>query len=226
MNSTDQFETIVRQYYEPLYRFARSLTRAEFDAEDLTQQTFFIWATKGHQLRDVSKVKTWLFTTLHRTFLAKCRTQMPVAHVESAEVREHLATLSVEISEQLDYSQVLPALAQVDAIYQTAMTLYYLRGRSYRDIAAELSIPMGTVKSRIARGLAQLKEILLMAGYRDSSLNRDEIFTIASTVPTAPLPEREIHARCCRELAEAELKAWREEWGFSPVSIEQQLGAA
>src|SRR3989442_3704667 len=60
---SDDFEQIVCQHYEPLYRFALSLTHAEADACDLTQQTFYIWATKGHQLRDRSKIKSWLFTT-------------------------------------------------------------------------------------------------------------------------------------------------------------------
>src|SRR5207342_1124080 len=69
MNSTDQFEMIVGEHYEPLFRFALSLTRSESDARDLTQQTFYVWATKGHQLREISKVKAWLFTTLHRVFL-------------------------------------------------------------------------------------------------------------------------------------------------------------
>ena len=63
------FEDLVACHYGPLYQFAFSLTRDEADACDLTQQTFCIWAAKGHQLRDVSKVKTWLFTTLHREFL-------------------------------------------------------------------------------------------------------------------------------------------------------------
>src|SRR6266536_2870886 len=58
------FERVVAQYYEPLYQFAFSLTRSEAEACDLTQQTFYVWATKGHQLREVAKVKTWLFTTL------------------------------------------------------------------------------------------------------------------------------------------------------------------
>ena len=42
------FEGIVTRYYESLYQFAYSLTRAEADACDLTQQTFYVWATKGH----------------------------------------------------------------------------------------------------------------------------------------------------------------------------------
>lgn len=57
------FQTLVDQFYGPLYRFAMSLTRAEADAADLVQETFLTWATKGHQLQDLSKVKSWLFTT-------------------------------------------------------------------------------------------------------------------------------------------------------------------
>jgi RNA polymerase sigma-70 factor (ECF subfamily) len=75
MASSLDFESVVAEYYEPLYQFAFSLTRSEADACDLTQQTFYVWATKGHQLRDESKVKTWLFTTLHRAFLENRRKQ-------------------------------------------------------------------------------------------------------------------------------------------------------
>ena len=60
------FQEIVDDYYEKLYRFALGISWKGEDAADLTQQTFFIWANKGHQLRDKAKVKSWLFTTLHR----------------------------------------------------------------------------------------------------------------------------------------------------------------
>src|SRR5471030_1697058 len=82
-----EFENLVADYYEPLYQFAFSLTREAAGACDLVQQTFCIWGAKGHQLRDLTKVKTWLFTTLHREFLGGCRrqTRFPHLELESAE---------------------------------------------------------------------------------------------------------------------------------------------
>ena len=58
MTAQQEFELLVSQYYSTLYQFAFSLARNEDDACDLTQQTYYTWARKGHQLRDRSKVKT------------------------------------------------------------------------------------------------------------------------------------------------------------------------
>jgi len=161
VNSTDQFEAIVSEHYESLYRFALSLTRAESDACDLTQHTFYVWATKGHQVRDLAKTKTWLFTTLYRAFLASKRRQHRFPHSElEDDVAENLQADSPEPSAQADVCQVLPALAKVDKSFQAAVALYYLDDCSYKEIAAILEVPVGTVKSRIARGITQLRKIL------------------------------------------------------------------
>jgi RNA polymerase sigma-70 factor, ECF subfamily len=161
MNSADQFEALVSEHYEPLFRFAMSLARAESDAQDLTQHTFQVWATKGHQLRDFSKVKTWLYTTLHRAFLQLRRRQSRFPQPDAEDFIEQLPDVSPVLPDQADSLQVLPALAQVDEIYQAAVALYYLEDYAYKDIAFILDVPVGTVKSRIARGIAQLREILL-----------------------------------------------------------------
>src|SRR5512137_1468387 len=63
------FEQIVSAHYESLYRFALSLARNEADAADLTQEVFRRLWEKVAQVRDASKVKTWLFTTLYREFV-------------------------------------------------------------------------------------------------------------------------------------------------------------
>jgi RNA polymerase sigma-70 factor, ECF subfamily len=174
MNSAEQFEAIVSEHYEPLYRFAMSLTRAESDARDLTQHTFEIWARKGHQLRDITKVKTWLYTTLHRAFLQARRTQGRFPHQDLEEVIEQLPDVSPVLSDRVDSLQVLPSLAKVDQAYQAAVALFYLEDYAYKDIAVILDVPVGTIKSRIARGIAQLRELLLSDESRASTpLNAD-----------------------------------------------------
>ena len=159
MKSADPFEIIVREHYEPLFRFAMALTRVEADALDLTQQTFYVWATKGHQLRDISKVKTWLFTALKRAFLTGQKRCIRFPHHNLEDVSQDLPAISPELIDQADCSQVLPALAKVDEVYQAPVALYYLEDHSYKDIAVVLGVPIGTVKSRIARGIAQLREL-------------------------------------------------------------------
>jgi RNA polymerase sigma-70 factor, ECF subfamily len=174
MNSTEQFEAIVNEHYKPLYRFALSLTRAAPDACDLTQHTFQVWALKGHQLRDLTKVKTWLYTTLHRAFLQTRRRQSRFPHQDFEEVVEQLPAVSPVLSDQVDSLQVLPALAKVDEIYQAAVALFHLEDYAYKDIAVILDVPVGTVKSRIARGIAQLREIMFSDESRASApLNAD-----------------------------------------------------
>ena len=160
MPDNEEFEGLVERYYAPLYQFAFSLTRVEADACDLTQQTFTIWATKGHQLRDASKVKTWLFTTLHREFLDSRRRQTRFLHVELDTTEAELPEVSPAAVSGLDVKHVLNTLAQVDEIFQAPVTLFYLQDCSYNEIAEILGVPLGTVKSRLARGISQLQQLL------------------------------------------------------------------
>jgi RNA polymerase sigma-70 factor, ECF subfamily len=153
------FELVVANYYEPLYRFAISLTRSEADACDLAQQTFYMWATKGHQLRDASKVKSWLFTTLYRAFLESRRTITRFPHSELTETDVDLPVILPQAARRLDAMQAVEALGQVDDVYRAPVALFYLEDCSYQEIADVLNVPIGTVKSRMARGLAQLKHI-------------------------------------------------------------------
>jgi len=160
MASAWDFEGLVARYYEPLYQFAFSLTRSEADACDLTQQTFYVWATKGHQLRELDKVKTWLFTTLHRQFLESRRRQTRFPHQEIGAVDFELPTVQPNEISRLDTAHVVAALGRVDETYQAPVALFYLQDCSYKEIAEILEVPMGTVKSRISRGIGQLQKLL------------------------------------------------------------------
>jgi RNA polymerase sigma factor (sigma-70 family) len=157
------FQSLVDLHYGPLYRFAMSLTRTESDACDLVQQTFLTWATKGHQLQDRSKAKSWLYTTLHRAFLESRRRITRFPHLELTEAAAELPSVEPDLVSRLDAQDVVRLLGQVDEQFQAAVALFYLEDYSYNEIAGILEVPLGTVKSRIARGLAQLKELVLRA---------------------------------------------------------------
>ena len=141
----------------PLYRFALSLSRKESDAGDLVQQTFFLWASKGHQLRDKTKVKTWLFTSLYREFLGRKRQQDRFVESESSAAAINAQSVPASVVEQLDGDTVQRALLALEEIYRAPLTLFYLKQLSYKEIAATLEVPIGTVMSRISRGKEQLR---------------------------------------------------------------------
>ncbi|MCI0744188.1 MAG: RNA polymerase sigma factor [Verrucomicrobia subdivision 3 bacterium] len=161
MTGSLDFENLVNLHYEGLYRFALSLTRSDAEARDLTQQTFYVWASKGHQLQDRSKAKSWLYTTLHREFLAAQRRRSRFPHYEVTEVTTELPNVDPALVNHLDSETLLACLERMDAIFRAPVALFYLEDCPYKEIAEILGIPLGTVKSRIARGLAQLQQMVL-----------------------------------------------------------------
>ena len=70
-----------------------------------------------------------------------------------------LPTFTPVLADHMDSSKVLSALPNVDEVYQAAVALFYLEDYSYKDIAEILEVPVGTIKSRIARGIEQLRHI-------------------------------------------------------------------
>ena len=155
------FEEIVDAHYVGLYRFALSLCKQEATAQDLVQQTFLQWAKKGHELRDASKVKTWLFTTIYREFLTGARREKKFEQVAfDAEVHGGTLDEDGEPPPRVDGVTLQLALERLDPNYRAPLVLFYLKELSYRDIAEALSIPIGTVMSRLSRAKDALRGIL------------------------------------------------------------------
>ena len=151
------FQQLVDAHYEPLYRFALSLARNESDAADLVQQTFSQWARKGHQLRDPSLAKTWLFTTLRREFLGTLRKS---ARFSDEPPAEEEGSLEPHQAEALDALEVMECLQKLPLEYREPLILFYLKDVSYNEIAEILEVPIGTVMSRLSRGKSRLRNML------------------------------------------------------------------
>jgi RNA polymerase sigma-70 factor, ECF subfamily len=154
------FEKLIDEYYVSLYRFAYSLSGKEADAWDLTQQTFSRWAEKGHTLRDTSKVKSWLFTTLYREYLKWSKRNRKVYSIETTTETTEAETVPPEVVDQADASALMDHLAEIEEIYRVPLSLFYLEDLTYREIAEMLDIPTGTVMSRLSRGKEQLRRRL------------------------------------------------------------------
>jgi len=140
--SQPSFEQIVDAHYQGLHRFALSMCRSDATAQDLVQQTFLQWARKGHMLRDASKVKTWLYTTMYREWLNIARREKKHEQVEF-EPDLHGAAQNDDANEnpRVDSTTLQKAIEQLDPNY--------------------LGIPIGTVMSRLSRAKDQLRAILL-----------------------------------------------------------------
>lgn len=168
--SHQAFTEIVGAYYASLYRFALSLARSEADACDLVQQTFFIWGTKGSTLRDRSKAKTWLFTTLYREFLRGRRHRARSTSLEDLPLAaQDIADEDVDRVRRLDAATALSALQEIDETFRAPLTLFYLDDLSYQEIADTLDVPIGTVMSRLSRGKALLRRALADIEHRSGA---------------------------------------------------------
>lgn len=154
----EEFENLVDQYYQALYRFGFSLAKDPDRASDLVQQTFVIWAQKGHQLKDRSKAKTWLFTTLYREYLGNARRSQRHPEMGISEVEHELSGHEDQADRQMDGQHAVHLLSQLDETFRAPLTLFYLQQHSYKEIASILDVPIGTVMSRISRGKDQLRK--------------------------------------------------------------------
>jgi len=152
--------SIADSLYSSLYQYAVGLAKSESDALDLVQQTFLTFGQRLDQIRDFSKIKSWLFTTLRRHFLFKIRRYKKYPEVQFLPDAHDFPAEDPEIWKSLDARSVREALLQVDEKYRVALELFYLKNLSYREIGDTLGIPIGTVMSRLSRGKAQLKSIL------------------------------------------------------------------
>ena len=159
--SPDDFQHLVDRHYAALYRFGLSLSGKPDAASDLVQQTFYLWAEKGHQLRDASKAKSWLFTTLYREYLSTYRRNARFPQVELDDASSELPSVAPDALAGVDGSTVIAALAQLEDVFRAPLSLFYLDELSYREIADVLDVPIGTVMSRLSRGKEQLRKLLL-----------------------------------------------------------------
>lgn len=153
-------EGLVRDYYESLYRYAFRLTGSAADAEDLTQEAFCKAQTSVGQLRDSARARSWLFRILRNAYLYRVRLERRKRYV-SLENLDELPDALPDPLPPVDPEQLQQALDELPELFRTPVILYYFEDFSYRDIAEQMDLPLGTVMSRLARAKGYLRSRLL-----------------------------------------------------------------
>jgi len=178
------YEQVVGLYHESLYRFAFSLAGNADDASELTQETYVRLLTKGCQLRDRARIKSWLFTTQYRIFLGWRRHENRFQHIEISSVQDELPVLSPDVAGELDSEMAMGTALGLEEHFRAPLVLYYLQCLTYREIAEVLNLPIGTVMSRLARGKALLRRRLASRREREEATS-NKVVSLEKTLLTS-----------------------------------------
>jgi len=146
-----------------LWRFAMRLTRDPQVAEDLVQEALLrAWRDPGLADRSEQASRAWLFTVVRNLVVDRWRSAAARHEVVAAELVE--PSIADRSGEVLDRWLVTDALRSLSGQHRHVIAAAYYEGRSVADIAAELRIPEGTVKSRLHYGLRSLRLALQEKG--------------------------------------------------------------
>jgi RNA polymerase sigma-70 factor (ECF subfamily) len=156
MGSAGSLHQLIDAHYQALYRYAYRLSGSAADAEDLTQEAFGKALTRLPQLRDPDRAKAWLFRILRNEYLHRVRDDRRHRVVPLDAVGD-LAGRPADDKPEVDKARLQQALDDLDEGFRTPIILFYFEGFSYRDIAEQMELPIGTVMSRLARAKAHLR---------------------------------------------------------------------
>jgi len=147
-----------------LFSFALRLTRSRQDAEDLMQET----AIKAYKYRnnfaEGTNFKSWISTIMRNTFINQYRKRKTRRHLNqpTTEVTENVVSKNVVANsgeQNLRMQEMTRMMDSIGKIYSVPFMMFY-KGYEYQEIAAQLNIPIGTVKSRIFSARVKMKQLI------------------------------------------------------------------
>jgi RNA polymerase sigma-70 factor (ECF subfamily) len=173
MNELDDFERLLRENGPFIYSLALRLCRNVSDGEDLAQDTFIKAYEKRDQFRADASVKTWLFRICVNVWKNRVRYErrrffwrhlsLGFRGRDGEEPEFDVAASDQEtdvVLERADTQKLLQnALEKLEAHERAILVLCDVQGQSYEEIAGLLEIPMGTVRSRLARARDRLRQL-------------------------------------------------------------------
>lgn len=165
------FSALALTSMDDVYRFARSLTRDEVDAEDVVQETYLRAFRSWKTFETGTDVRRWLFTIARNVFLrSRERGKREVTldddgaeAVDAAAAHGHWLRRGLDpLLDRTDLGPaILEALQRIPESYRSAVVLVDIEDQSYESAAEVLDVPVGTVRSRLFRGRKLLQQELM-----------------------------------------------------------------
>jgi RNA polymerase sigma-70 factor, ECF subfamily len=160
------FEELAVPLFDQLYNFAHWLTRDRSEAEDLVQETY-TKALRGFSSFQLgTNFRAWMYRILRNTFLTS-RTGLKATMTVQLELEEDGLELPIEretpeamLIERSNWQLIQNAIEELPLHYREILLLCDLEEMSYREISETLSIPLGTVMSRLSRARNTLAELV------------------------------------------------------------------
>lgn len=163
-----QFINFYESNLQALQNFAKKLTRSTADADDLVQETAFKAYRSLHTFKEGTSFKSWAFTILKNTFITrynkrKRRSVVNTPVEEMSFALESGQAVPNEAISKIKVKEIKGCIGEL-SVKSRLPFLMHLEGYQYDEIADSLSIPIGTVKSRIHFARTKLKEMLSEKG--------------------------------------------------------------
>jgi RNA polymerase sigma factor (sigma-70 family) len=192
--SSASFEELAMPLLDSLYHFARWLVHNQNDAEDLVQETYLKALRHFSSFQPGTNFRAWMYRILRNTFLTS-RTGLRAASTisldseekEGPELAIETETPETILMNHLSSQLVQSAMDNLPIHYRETLVLCDVEEMSYREIAEILSLPIGTVMSRLARARKIVREslhspppALLLGDFPQSVVCKEEIFDPAA----------------------------------------------
>lgn len=184
-----------------LRRWAQALTRDVGAADDLVQDCLARALEKRHLWIPGTDLRAWLFTMLYRRHVSQVRRRVRHASIEIQELPPSLACPPGQPA-RLELRDLQRALARLPEQQRSVVLLVGLEGMGYEEAASVVNIPVGTVRSRVARGRESLRTMTGLFHARHSQSNAKIPQPCPSRAATMQLPHISQRPVCTRKLTE------------------------
>ena len=143
-----------------LWRYALALTHNHLEAEELVQDCLARALSRTHLWENGTNLRAWLFAILHNQFVNRVRSAAHQSTTVMIEEDEPLLTRAATQDAGLELRDLHRALGRISVEQRSVVLLVGLEGMSYQAIADLLDVPVGTVRSRLSRGRAELRRLM------------------------------------------------------------------